>query len=359
MDVLVATRTVYPVSQFLDWQRSKILDLRPIFQRRPAWKPSAKSLLIDSVARGYPMPIILLRQLQDLESLKLRMEVVDGQQRLRTLLAFVDPGCLPDFDESRDRFTIRKFHNRDIAEKPFSKLSSELKHQILTYELSTHIFPATTGDDVIYRLFARLNSTGLPLTHQEIRNAEYHGAFKTLAYELSFQFVGTWTAWKLFSLDAIARMDEVEAVSDYLLAMLNGIAEKSQARISACYKKYDDDLPNGEFLAKRFEAVMEAINGTVGEALPNTAFKRPAIFYSLFTAVYDHMYGLASDLTSRRPAALPSSFADAVNSVSGRIRSGDLTEKVKDAMDKATSDKVRREIRHTFLMTELGLVHRV
>ena len=359
MEILVATRTVFTVSQFLDWQRSKTLDLRPIFQRRPAWKPSAKSLLIDSVVRGYPMPIILLRQLQDLESLKLRMEVVDGQQRLRTLLAFVDPSCLADFDEKRDRFTVRKIHNRDIADKPFSKLAAEFKQQILTYELSTHIFPATTGDDVIYRLFARLNSTGLPLTPQEIRNAQYHGAFKTLAYELSFRFVGTWRAWKLFSLDAIARMEEVEAVSDYLVAMLDGIVQKSQARITSHYKKYEEDLPNGELLGKRFEAVMSAISESIGEELPNTAFRRPAIFYSLFASVYDHMYGLASALTNRRPAALPPSFADAVERVSGRIRSGDLSEEVKDAMDKATSDKLRREIRHRFLMKDLGLVHRV
>ncbi len=117
---LMATKTVFTVSQFLDWQRQRTLDLSPIFQRRPVWKGPAKSQLIDSIVRGYPVPIILLRQVQDLESLSMTMEVVDGQQRLRTLLAFIDASCLSDFDEKIDTFAVRRSHNREIAGKPFS-----------------------------------------------------------------------------------------------------------------------------------------------------------------------------------------------------------------------------------------------
>ena len=82
IEALNLTKTVYTVSQYLDWQRQGTLDLSPIFQRRPVWKAPAKSLLIDSVVRGYPVPIVLLRQVQDLKSLAMKMEVVDGQQRL-------------------------------------------------------------------------------------------------------------------------------------------------------------------------------------------------------------------------------------------------------------------------------------
>ena len=139
-DGIQTTKTVFTVSQFLDWQRQGTLELNPIFQRRPVWKGPAKSQLIDSVLRGYPIPIVLLRQVQDLSDLSMKLEVVDGQQRLRTLLAYIDPECLKDFVESVDTVTIRRTHNSEFAGKPFSHLPDKIKQVLLAYELSAHIF---------------------------------------------------------------------------------------------------------------------------------------------------------------------------------------------------------------------------
>jgi len=354
-ETVKATKTVFTVSQFLDWQRQGTLDLNPIFQRRPVWKSTAKSLLVDSVARGFPIPIILLRQVQDLQTLSMRMEVVDGQQRLRTLLAFVDPNCLNDYDEQHDSFTVRQIHNADIARKPFSALSTQQKQDILSYELSTHVFPASTGDSVVFRIFARLNSTGLSLNPQEIRNSEYHGTFKSLVYELSFACFDYWRDWKLFSNSAISRMDEAEAVSEYLMAIIEGIGGKDQKRISRFYEDHDEEFSSGDIVRKRFESVIGSIASHFGEIIPNSAFQRPALFYSLFTAVYGHMYGLGSPLKRASANALPSSCAALLREASARIRSKDLPEKVQDAMDKATGDKARRLERHKFLVKALRL----
>src|SRR5690606_32929975 len=134
MAQLQTTKTVFTVSQFLDWQRSGVLELQPVFQRRHVWKPAAKSQLLDSVVRGYPVPIVFLRQVQDLKSLKMRMEVVDGQQRIRTLLSYIEPDCLPDFDEDRDSFTVRAIHNPALAERTFDQLPNDAKQAILGYE---------------------------------------------------------------------------------------------------------------------------------------------------------------------------------------------------------------------------------
>jgi len=46
--------------------------------------PKAKSLLIDTVVKGLPVPIVFLPKMQDMEKLSSILEVVDGQQRLRT-----------------------------------------------------------------------------------------------------------------------------------------------------------------------------------------------------------------------------------------------------------------------------------
>ncbi len=143
------TKTVYTITQFLEWQRGKTLDLNPVFQRRQVWKPSAKSQLVDSIVRGYPIPIIFLRQVQDMKTLSSRMEVVDGQQRLRTLISFLDSSLIPGFDAENDGFVVKKSHNKDIAGLSFNELPNDTKHQILAYQLSTHVFPATTGDALV------------------------------------------------------------------------------------------------------------------------------------------------------------------------------------------------------------------
>lgn len=106
---------------------------------------------------------------------------------------------------------------------------------------------------------------------------------------------------------------------------------------------------------QRFEAIISAIDQSLGELLPGSAFQRPALFFSLFAALYDHMYGLASPLKRGRPKPLPSGIGPAFQRASTRIRSKDLPEKVQDAMDKATGDKARRDTRHKFLMRALSL----
>jgi hypothetical protein len=355
LDSLKPTKTVYTVNQFLDWQKSGTLNLHPIFQRRPVWKSPAKSQLIDSVVRGYPIPIILLRQVQDIDTLSMTMEVVDGQQRLRTLLAFVDPSCLVDFSEERDSFFVSRSHNPGIAGKPFHKLEEAYRREILSYEFSTHVFPASTGDELIFRIFARLNSTGLSLNKQELRNSEFHGALKALVYDLSFQYLDSWRRWKIFSNDAMSRMEEAEAVSDYLLAMFYGIQERSQNKINKFYADHEEDLPEENAIRQRFAEVMTAIDACFGSVIASSAFRRPALFYSLFTAIYDHMFGLESEFRKIKPKPLPSGLKDALVASSNLIRTKDLSESVQDAMDKATSDKRRREIRYKFLMESLGL----
>lgn len=349
------TKTVFSVSQFLDWQRQGTLNLNPIFQRRPVWKRPAKSQLIDSLVRGYPLPIILLRQVQDIDTLSMRMEVVDGQQRLRTLLSFIDPNCLPDYDEKSDGFTVRRIHNSEISGKRFHKLDRTVRENLLGYELSTHIFPATTGDELVYRIFARLNSTGLSLNKQEIRNAEFHGAFKSLVYELSFENFDCWTNWQVFSTDAISRMDEAEAVSEYILAFMEGITAKSQPKIDALYEKYEEEFPAYDSVRQRFDTTVNAIGHTFGDIIGGSAFQRPALFYSFFCAAYHHMFGLKSSWKRSRPKPFPRGVARRLERASDRIRSKELPEKVQDAMDKATGDKARRDERHKFLMGALNL----
>jgi uncharacterized protein with ParB-like and HNH nuclease domain len=218
------TRTLYKVGDFISFQRSRGLILSPRFQRRAVWKPGAKSLLIDTVYRGLPIPIIFLReQRTDITTLEPKREVVDGQQRIRTLLTYIAPALIPDYKLERDHFVVSKDHNAELADKSFSDLSKDAKERILEYQFSVHVLPAGVGDREVLQIFARMNSTGVRLNAQELRNSEWFGKFKTSIYKLALEQLNRWTDWKIFSDNNIARMDEVELVSEFALLALRGL----------------------------------------------------------------------------------------------------------------------------------------
>ena len=342
-------KTVYKVSDFLGWQRDGTLVLSPSFQRRPVWKPIAKSFLIDTIVRGFPVPVIYIRERVDLDSQITVREVVDGQQRLRTILSFVAPDSLSDYEPRRDEFTVRAAHNSDIAGRPFPRLPNDVKSLILGYEFSTHIFASETDDRDILQMFSRINSTGTKLSPQEIRNAEYFGDFKVLMYELALEQLTNWREWDIFSEDQIARMKEVEMTSDLVINMVGGIVAKRQPTIDRWYAEYDDNFPRSEEVAKRFRRVFDELSEVFGTEIAFSIYSSEVMFFSLVNLTYDLLYGLGSPLTPRRAHPLPSSFRSGVSAAAQEIEDEDVPSEVLDAIRRAPVDVARRKIRHEFL----------
>jgi hypothetical protein len=345
MSTLDIKKTQFRVADFLDWQRAGKLDLNPIFQRRPVWKPGAKSFFIDTVCRGLPAPVVYIRETIDLDTQGAIREIVDGQQRLRTLFAFIDPNSLPDFDQSRDEVVVKAIHNSEIAGKTFNQLSKELRRQVLGYEFSTHILPINAEDRQILEIFARLNSTGVKLNAQELRNAEFFGAFKTTMYELALEQLDRWREWKIFTNDNLARMLEVELASDLMTNMINGLSGKDQKAIDDIYRTFDDSFPQSRFAARRFRRTMDAIDELIGDEVADTAFKSQVNFFTLFVYIYDRMYDLGSKLDSSPPRKLPSSLKACLADVSNRLLEQRVPANVLDAVQRASTDYGRRKTR--------------
>jgi hypothetical protein len=343
---------IFKVSDFLAWQREGSLTLSPSFQRRPVWKEAARSYLIDTIARGLPVPVVFVRERLDLEYQRTVREVVDGQQRLRTLFSFIDAQSLADFDPGRDEFEVLSKHNSDLADRPFGKLPADVRKQILSYELGTYVLPPETEDRDVLKIFARINSTGVRLNGQELRNAEYFGDFKQLMYDLALEQLDRWRAWGIFSEESIARMLEVEFTSDVTLTMSKGeVTGKTQTRLDDLYKKWDEAFPSGRAVTARFRRVMESLEDVIGDQIQRTVFRNEVNFYSLWVLVYDLLYDLDVPLrTSAKANTLKSSkLRSAITLASERIATEDVDDEVLDAIRRASSDTGRRRVRHSFL----------
>jgi len=300
-------KTTYRVSDFVSWQRSKTLELSPSFQRRPVWQHGAKSYLIDTIIRGLPIPIIFFReQKTDLKTLEPRREVVDGQQRIRTILSFIEPDLLKDYKPTRDDFVIQATHNKELAGKRFSDLDNEIRQSILDYTFSVHIFPSQVDDREILEIFARMNSTGVKLNPQELRNAYYFGEFKTSMYHLASEQLERWREWNIFTEYNIARMDEVEITSEFAILMLKGLTGKSQTAIDRVYKEKDSVglYPERNEVENRFRIVMDIIYDRFGSNIRYLEFRKETMFYHLFLIIYDLLYGVNSPLQTVRPRSI-------------------------------------------------------
>jgi hypothetical protein len=279
MQQVFSTRNI-SVRDFEEWRDRNELVLAPKFQRREVWSDKARSYLMDTILRGKPIPKLYMRQDINPTTRRTTREIVDGQQRLHTVLTFI-----------KDGFKISKAHHEQYGGKYFSALDDDTKRDILKYEFVVDLLQ-DMPDNEVYDLFARINTYSEKLKPQELRNARWFGEFKSSVYLLSKDFVSFLEASKIFTPKQILRMAEAEFISELMLAIEEGIREGKKAIIDACYKDYDDQFPSRRTHEKRFRETMDTIGGITGGDLPKSKFKATRLFYPLFCAIYHMKFGL-------------------------------------------------------------------
>jgi hypothetical protein len=309
----------WSVEEFRDWEEAGELILQPKFQRRDVWSDKARSYLLDTIIRGKPIPKIYLRVEVNPRSKRTVREVVDGQQRLRSVLDFLKNG-----------FKISKTHNEDHGGKYFSDIDEDVQDNILAYTFAVDVL-ADMVDKDIYDVFARLNTYSVTLNYQELRHAKYFGEFKTTAYKLSNEFMTFWQENHIFNDKQILRMNEAEFVSELLIAASVGIRAKEKRLIDSFYLKWDNDFPRGAAQEKRFRQTIDTIGGITGDRLPESKFRTTALLYPLCCAVYHFRYGLP-EFDEERVAIKTSDYQRLGNAL---VKIDDIFAKLEDAEEDA------------------------
>jgi hypothetical protein len=269
---------VYSISDFLEWQRNGLLELSPDFQRRAVWSEKAKSYLIDTILRGRPIPKIIISQRLE-ESRTIRV-VVDGQQRLRAVIEFMNGD-----------FAISRAHNEKLAGKGFGGLSLDLQKEFLKYEFGVDLLFSLAYEDIL-DIFARINSYTVTLNKQELLNAKYLGYFKQAAYRLGLKYVEYFLRAGVLTRPKVTRMAEAELAGDMLMAILGGV--QTNKSIEQFYKKYEDEESGLRLAVEKFDNTMSHIGEIYPpEELLNTNWSRIHLFYTLFTSIAHCLHGLA------------------------------------------------------------------
>jgi Protein of unknown function DUF262 len=136
------------------------IHLSPAWQRGPVWSRPKQALLIDSILRGYDVPMIYLRETPPDTAFK--YEVVDGQQRLRAIWEFIDGA----YHLSNDLDPIGKTEVSGVA---YAKLPASMRKRIDQFRIVV-AFVQSAREPEISRLFSRMQM-GVRLNPAELRNA--------------------------------------------------------------------------------------------------------------------------------------------------------------------------------------------
>lgn len=155
------TIELWTIHKLIDLQER--INLRPKFQRGPAWGDRQRYLLIDSIIRGYDIPKLYLNVLKKGRVVhSYDYEVEDGQQRLRAI-----------FDFTNDVFPIGPasagIDGQKLTGRHFSELSSANRRHFLNYKTTVALLEEASREE-LQSLFARLQM-GVVLNPPELRNA--------------------------------------------------------------------------------------------------------------------------------------------------------------------------------------------
>ncbi|MES2931615.1 MAG: DUF262 domain-containing protein [Patescibacteria group bacterium] len=273
-----------PNTQFLSWfygeHKKGTLVLNPKYQRNPIWSIGQKCFLIDSLISGSPIPqvFINIQTTGKGASRATQYEIVDGQQRLRAVLEFMDD------EYALIRTTAKSYPVSDIYEpqigKKYSELPDSLQSAIWNYSLAVQEL-REWNDVEIRALFRRLNYVVEKLSNQELRHSQYFGEFVGAVEGLSS--AKFWDDLNFFTRRDSQRMKDVEYVSELFAILIDGIQDQ-QKTLDRFYADYDVVFPHKSRYISTFGRTLESFR-TIQEYLEESRFKNKADFYTLFAAV--------------------------------------------------------------------------
>lgn len=232
------------------------MDLNPPYQRNDIWSLNAQKLLIDSIKRGFPLPNFFMRQNNGRD----KYEMVDGQQRSRTILGYYD-GFFPDV-KGEVYIEDREF---------------------LHYKIPVVIIEEVEDED-IREFYVRVNTTGLRVNRPESYKAEFFDTnFLKLAEELAN--LNEFEELEIFTSRSKSRMIDRDFIEELVAQILLGITEKKKA-VDKIYQEGINDHAYKTIL-KTFQDILKIFN-KLNKVYPikGTRYKQKNDFYTLFGFVH-------------------------------------------------------------------------
>ncbi|MBN9298238.1 MAG: DUF262 domain-containing protein [Filimonas sp.] len=264
------------VTWFLDLDERGKLDLSPPYQRRSVWSPKERKYFLDTVFHGYPCPpLFLYKSISDKGVTT--FHVVDGKQRLETIISFAN-----------NKLTIpADFDDPNLAGKKFRQLDVEQKKIFWNYQFAVELLDVVDSATV-KEIFGRYNRTAKNLEAQELRHAKYDGWFATFAEEEARK--AEWARLGVSTTARARRMKDIQFISELMIAvMLDGeVIGFDQDKIEEYYANYeiplefDANFSEDEFVQKFEEVKSKVLEFENSNNVITTYAKSSTHFFTLW-----------------------------------------------------------------------------
>lgn len=215
------------------------LILQPDFQRKLVWSIRHKESFIDTILKGFPFPEIYIAQSGiDLETFQAQQVVVDGQQRLSTIISYIN-GELP----------CKKILR-------YSALDNQQKAAFLNYDVVVRDLKDASSD-TIKEVFRRINLTQYRLNDIEINNAIYEGEFISTAKDILNHLDNG--SFPLFSDNELNRMGDLNYILMIMATLEEGGYFAGNTMTGEYIVKYDDSYENAETMKDKILTLFHVI----------------------------------------------------------------------------------------------------
>jgi hypothetical protein len=335
------------------WFRDRYLEgslsIKPPFQRKPVWGLKQKCYLIESILLELPIPEIYVQRETTTEG-QTHFYIVDGQQRMRTVLQFVGSEVDPK-EAEYNKFSLDLLNTRSVwYGKTFAQLGEAERQHFYDFEFAVR-YLKTNDEKEVRDMFERLNRYLEKLKPQELRNSRYIGPFVELSVRLADKEY--WAENKIMSPTVIRRMGDVEFMSELIIGILHGPQGGSPVAIDDYYEQYEqysDVFPDQRTAERLFSATLDDIRKLLPD-IKDTRWSNKTDFYTLFTTIAGFIRQ-GKELTEEAKAR------KALDKFAGEIttRLADEHARVSSqaiayvrAVEKGANDKVRRANRQTAL----------
>jgi hypothetical protein len=294
------------------------------------------------VLKGLPIPEVYIHVQTDASGGS-AYSVVDGQQRIRTLLNF-----------TKGEFALLSEFTPEWSDRKFADLTDDLRQRYWSFSLVVRELHEASEADV-RDLFQRLNRFVYALNPQELRNARFNGDFLHIATELAEDEF--WAINRIVSPNDIRRMLDVQFVSELLVGLMAGPQNKTDY-LDDYYDQYDTAFPDRAQWVRTFHTVQATLSDLVPD-LPQSHWRKKSSYYSLFLVLGQLSASQAIQTLDRGKATNAlHKFGSAVESAllkNPPTGLPPLSVRYADAVARAASDKDRRLARQRIILSVLGV----
>jgi hypothetical protein len=279
--------TQMSIGDIRDLTNSHRLELRPDFQRKEVWAIAAKIMLIDSILKNIPMPkFYLLREIRGEATFR---SVIDGQQRLRAILDFMN-----------NEFALKAPPCEDhLHKKDFQNLEQPDRDKFINYRIDMYEVTDVT-DAEVRQMYSRVNKYVKALNKQELRRADFPGDFLEVSQKLAISNI--LDEFKIFTPASRRRMADVEFTSELLALMILQKPLDKKEQLDTVYEEYMKwEKSHRDETIRCFKEILDDCQHIFGKgdlAFNRTRFRQKADFYALFGAIYN-LRRAGGDLSDR------------------------------------------------------------